>query len=145
MIGLASPYTRYRRAHDAASRSAQNPCNVRSHSDGRKTKGYDVKDDIQKTSNATLDATNHSFERVTKATQAIVSEIADYSKRSFETGTKTMENLFGAKSLDKAIEVQSEYAKTAYEGYVTHARRLGELYINLANEAFKPYEGLLRK
>ena len=35
--------------------------------------------------------------------------------------------------------------KTAYEGYVTHARRLGELYINLANEAFKPYEGLLRK
>jgi hypothetical protein len=45
-----------------------------SHSDGRKTKGYDVKDDIQKTSNATLDATNHSFERVTKATQAIVSE-----------------------------------------------------------------------
>jgi hypothetical protein len=116
-----------------------------SHSDGRKTKGYDVKDDIQKTSNATLDATNHSFERVTKATQAIVSEIADYSKRSFETGTKTMENLFGAKSLDKAIEVQSEYAKTAYEGYVTHARRLGELYINLATEAFKPYEGLLRK
>jgi hypothetical protein len=109
-------------------------------------KGYDVKDDIiQKTSNATLDATNHSLERVTKATQAMVSEIADYSKRSFETGTKTMENLFGAKSLDKAIEVQSEYAKTAYEGYVTHARRLGELYINLANEAFKPYEGLLRK
>jgi hypothetical protein len=67
------------------------------------------------------------------------------SKRSFETGTKTMENLFGAKSPDKAIEVQSEYAKTAYEDYVTHARRLGELYMNLANEAFKPYEGLLRK
>jgi len=41
--------------------------------------------------------------------------------------------------------VQSEYAKIAYEGYVTHARRLGELYINLANDAFKPYEGLLRK
>jgi hypothetical protein len=146
MIGLASPYTRHRRTHDAASRSAQNPCNVPGRTaTGEKTKGYDVKDDIQKTSNATLDATNHSFERVTKATQAIVSEIADYSKRSFETGTKTMENLFGAKSLDKAIEVQSEYAKTAYEGYVTHARRLGELYINLANEAFKPYEGLLRK
>jgi hypothetical protein len=56
-----------------------------------------------------------------------------------------MENLFGAKSPDKAIEVQSEYAKTAYEDYVTYARRLGELYMNLANEAFKPYEALLRK
>jgi hypothetical protein len=37
---------------------------------------------------------------------------------SFEHGTKTMENLLGVKSLDKAIEVQTEYAKTAYEGYV---------------------------
>jgi hypothetical protein len=104
-----------------------------------------LKDDVQKASNASLDATNQSFERVTNATQAIVSEIADYSKRSFENGTKTMENLLGVKSLDKAIEVQSEYAKTAYEGYVSHATKLGELYTNLVKEAFKPYEGLLRR
>ena len=104
-----------------------------------------LKDDVQKASNASFDATNQSFERVTKATQAIVSEIADYSKRSFENGTKTMESLLGVKSLDKAIEVQSEYAKTAYEGYVSHATKLGELYTNLAQEAFKPYEGLLRR
>ena len=54
-------------------------------------------------------------------------------------------DVLGVKSPDKAIEVQSEYAKTAYEGYVTHASKLGELYTNLAKEAFKPYEGLLRK
>lgn len=108
-------------------------------------KGSDVKDDIQKMSNASLDATNHSFERLTRATQAIVSETADYSKRSFENGTKTMENLLGVRSLDKAIEVQSEYAKTAYESYVAYATKLGELYTHLAKEAFKPYEGLLRK
>ena len=41
-------------------------------------------------------------------TQAIVTEITDYSKRSFENGIKTMESLLGVKSLDKAIEVQSE-------------------------------------
>ncbi len=89
--------------------------------DMQKTSTANLKDDIQKASNASFDATNQSFERVTKVTQAIVSEIADYSKRSFEHGTKTMENLLGVKSPDKAIEVQSEYAKTAYEGYVTHA------------------------
>jgi hypothetical protein len=49
------------------------------------------------------------------------------------------------RSLDKAIEVQSEYARMAYEGYVAHASKLGELYTNLAKEAFKPYEGLLRR
>ena len=105
-----------------------------------------LKDDVQKASNASFDATNQSFERVTKATQAIVTEITDYSKRSFEHGTKTMENLLGVKSPDKAIEVQSEYAKTAYEVvYVTHASKLGELYTYLAKEALKPYEGLLRR
>jgi hypothetical protein len=97
--------------------------------DGRqKTSNANLKDDIQKVCNASFDATNHSFERVTKATQAIVSEITDYSKRSFENGTKTMENLLGVRSLDKAFEVQSEYARTAYEGYVSHASRLGQPY-----------------
>jgi len=70
---------------------------------------------MQKMSNANVDATVQSFEGVTKATQAIATEIADYTKRSFESGTKTMENLLGAKSLDKAIEVQTESARAAYD------------------------------
>ena len=102
-------------------------------------------DDMQKTSNANVDATVHSFEGATKATQAIATEVADYSKRSFESGTKTMENLFGAKSLDKAFEVQSEYAKAAYEDYLSHASKLGQLYTDLAKEAFKPYESFAAK
>jgi hypothetical protein len=82
---------------------------------------------------------------VTKSTQAIASEIADYSKRSFEHGAKAMENLLAVKSLDKAVEVQSEYAKAAYEGFIAHATKLGELYVNLAKEAFRPYEGFVDK
>jgi hypothetical protein len=97
-------------------------------------------DDMQKAGNANVDATMHSFEGVTKATQAIATEIADYSKRSFENGTKTMKNLLGARSLDKAFEVQSEYARAAYEDYVSHASKLGQLYTDLAKEAFKPYQ-----
>ena len=49
-----------------------------------------------------------------------------------------MENLLGAKSLDKAFEVQSECAKSAYEDYVAYASKLGALYTDLAKEAFKP-------
>ena len=56
-----------------------------------------------------------------------------------------MENLLGVRSLDKAIEVQTEYATKAYADYVTSTRKLGELYLNLVQEAFKPYEGLLRR
>jgi hypothetical protein len=100
-----------------------------------------MKDDTHKATNATLD----SFQRVTKATQAIASEIADYSKRSFDTSAETAEQLFGVRSLDKAIEVQNEFAKTSFERYVAHAGKLGELYTNLAKEALKPYEGFIAK
>jgi hypothetical protein len=101
--------------------------------------------DMQKMNNANTGTTMRSFDAVTKGTQAIAFEIADYSKRSFEQGAKTMESLFGVRSLDKAIEVQSEYAKRAVEDYVAYATKLGELYANLAKEAFNPYEGVAGK
>jgi hypothetical protein len=104
-----------------------------------------MKDDIQRTANANLDATMNSFDVVTKGTQAIATEIADYTRRSFENGTKTMENLLGAKSLDKAFEVQTEYATATYEGYVSHATKLGQLYTDLAKESFKSYQDLAAK
>jgi hypothetical protein len=73
------------------------------------------------------------------------SNMTDYAKRSYENSTKAMEKLFGVKSLDKVIEVQSEYAKAVYEDYTTQATKLGKLYTDLAKEAFKPYEGLAAK
>ena len=100
---------------------------------------------MQKTVNANVDAMTHSFEGPTKITQAIASQIADYSKRSFEQGANTMENLLGAKSPDKAFEVQTEYARAAYESYVSHATKLGQLYADLAREAFKSYQDFASK
>lgn len=102
-------------------------------------------DDMQKIGNANLDATISSFGVIRKGTQAIATEIADFSRRAFESGTKTVENLLNAKSLDKAVEVQGEYAKSAYEGYVNLATKLGQIYADLAKEISKLYESLLRK
>jgi hypothetical protein len=104
-----------------------------------------VKDDIQKTANESVDATTRSFEGATRATQEIASQIADYSKRSFEQGSKTMEKLLTAKSPDKAFEAQTEYARSAYEDYVSHATKLGQLYTQLAQETFKAYQDVAAK
>jgi phasin family protein len=145
MIDSAAPYVLHRRAVSRA-RDQPNPAMAKQRTK-RKRKVPMIKnfDDIQKMSNANVDATVQSFEGVTKATQAIATEIADYTKRSFEDGTKTMENLLGAKSLDKAFEVQTEYAKAAYESYVSEVTKLGELYSDLAREAFKPYQSFVAK
>jgi phasin family protein len=71
--------------------------------------------------------------------------VADYSKKSFEEGTAALEKLFGVKSIEKAIELQTEYAKTAYEGFVAEATKIGEMYSSLAKESYKPFESMMAK
>lgn len=102
-------------------------------------------DEIQKLNKDNLDNAMKSFNTLSKNVQAIAVEVADYSKKSFEQSTATLEKLFGAKTLDKAIEIQSDYVKTAYEGFVSQATKMGEMYADLAKEAYKPYEGVLGK
>ena len=102
-------------------------------------------EDVQKLSKDNMDATMKSFGMLSKASQAIATEVVDYSKKSFEDGTKVMEKLLGAKSIDKAMEIQTDYAKTAYEGFVAQATKIGELYADLAKETYKPYETIVAK
>ena len=102
-------------------------------------------EDIQKFGKDNVDTCMKQFGSVSKGWQAIATEFADYSKKSFEDGSAALEKLFGAKSLEKAIEVQSDYVKTAYEGFVAEAAKFGELYTDLAKESYKPFEGLLSK
>ena len=102
-------------------------------------------EDFQKLGKDNVDVAMKQFGSVSKGWQAIATEFADYSKKSFEDGSAALERLFGAKTLEKAIEVQSDYAKTAYEGFVAQATKFGELYTDLAKETYKPFEGFLSK
>jgi hypothetical protein len=102
-------------------------------------------EDIQKLGKDNADVAMKQFGTVSKGWQAIATEFADYSKKSFEDGSAALEKLFGAKTLEKAIEVQSDYMKTAYEGFVAQTTKFGELYTDLAKESYKPLEGILAK
>ncbi|MGE0063657.1 MAG: phasin family protein [Xanthobacteraceae bacterium] len=102
-------------------------------------------EDLQQTSKENMDTAIKSFGALSKTGQAIAVEMADYSKKAFEDGTAAIEKLFGAKSFDKAIEVQTAYAKTAYEGFVAEATKISELYADFAKEAFKPFETAVAK
>ena len=49
------------------------------------------------------------------------------------------------KSLDKAIEAQTEFAKSAYETFVAESQKIAGLYSDLAKQTFKPLEGIVAK
>ena len=102
-------------------------------------------EDLQQVGKENVDNTLKSMDALSKSAQAIAVEMADYSKKAFEDSTAALEKLFGVKSFDKAIEVQTEYAKTAYEGFVAQASKIRVHLADLAKESYKPFESLMTK
>lgn len=102
-------------------------------------------EDVQKLGKEGLDSAVKSMTAVTKGYQAIAAEMVDYTRKAFEDGSTAFERLATVKSLDKLIELQSDYLKTAYEAALARATKIGELYSELLKEAFKPYEATFGK
>jgi hypothetical protein len=102
-------------------------------------------DDIQKFGKDNVDTALKSVGAVSKGFQAIAAEAADYAKKSFEAGSSAFEKLLGAQSLDKAVEVQSDYLRSAYEGYVGQMTKVGEIVTDMTKDAYKPYETIFGK
>jgi hypothetical protein len=87
-------------------------------------------------------ATANDFQ---KNFQAIATAFGDYAKKSFEDGSAFVEKLSGSKSWDKALEAQTEYAKSSYELFVAESQKIGGLYADIAKQAYKPLEGFAAK
>jgi len=100
-------------------------------------------DDLQKLGQNNMELTMQLMGEWNKGWQAIATEMTDYTKRSFEEGTAVMERLMGAKSLDQAYEIQSSYAKKAYDEYMQQMTKVGGMYANLAKDAYKPMEQMM--
>jgi hypothetical protein len=76
---------------------------------------------------------------------AIAAAYGDYAKKSYEDTKSFVEKLSGVKSLDKAVEAQSDFAKSAYESFVADSQKIAGLYGDLAKQAFKPLQGVVAK
>ena len=46
----------------------------------------------------------------------------------------------GAKSYEQIWEIQSQYAKKAFDSYVAQVSKLGEMYVDVARSAYQPVE-----
>jgi hypothetical protein len=97
-------------------------------------------EDFQNLSKTQLESAAVTSKSFVKGLQAIAAETTDYSKKSLESGTAFLEKLLGVKSLESAIQLQSEYAKTSYADFVAQATKIGELYSNLAKDTLKSIE-----
>jgi hypothetical protein len=102
-------------------------------------------EEFQMVSKNGFDVSVRSLGEVNKGLQAIAATVTDYSKKAFEDGTRAFEQLIGAKSFEQALEIQSQYAKKAFDAYVAQTSKLGEMYVDLARSAYKPVEEAVAK
>jgi hypothetical protein len=77
--------------------------------------------------------------------QTIANAYRDYTRKSFEEFGSFVEQLSGVRSLDKAMTVQSEFVKRAYETSVAESQKICELHNRLARQTLDPFKGVTGK
>jgi phasin family protein len=102
-------------------------------------------EEVQQHGKEQLDAAVAAAGSFQKGVQAIALAFSDYTRKSLEDGNAFTEKLAGVRSLDKVVEAQTEYAKKTYETFVAESQKIGELYVDLAKQTFKPFEDFAAK
>ena len=102
-------------------------------------------EDFQQVGKDQYEALVASAGTLSRGFQDIAAAMTEYSKKSFEQGSAYVEKLAGVKSFDKAVEVQTDFAKSSYESFVAEATKIGEIYKDVFKEAYKPFEGFTSK
>jgi Phasin protein len=73
--------------------------------------------------------------------QTIANAYRDYTRKSLEEFGSFVEQLSGVRSLDKAMSVQTEFVKRAYENSVAESQKICELHNRLAKQTLNPFKG----
>jgi len=92
-----------------------------------------------------MSAAPASAEPAPVSLQTIANAYRDYTRKSIEEFGSFVEQLSGARSLDKAMTVQSEFVKRAYETSVAESQKICELHNRLAKQTLDPFKGMTGK
>ena len=95
-------------------------------------------ENVQKLGQSNVDSTMRMFGDWNQNWQAIAAEMGDYTKRSFEEGSATLEKLMASKSVEQAVQIQTSYAKRAYDDYMQLMTKIGGIYASMAKTAYEP-------
>jgi len=77
--------------------------------------------------------------------QTIANAYGDYTKKSIQETRSFVDKLMGVRSVEQAIEIQTEFTRQAYESFVAESQKICGLYSELAKQIFKPWEGFVPK
>jgi len=85
-----------------------------------------------------LEAVVASVTAATKGAETLGARAIAYSKKSMEDQVAAAKSLAGAKSLQEVVELQTAFAKSAFEGYVAEVNKMGETVAASVKESMSP-------
>jgi phasin family protein len=101
-------------------------------------KGYDQFLGFQKD---TVEAYVKAANVAGKGAETLHNEIYSYSKASIEGTIANAKALMSTKSAHEAFELQTGFAKSAFEAYVAEMTKLGEMFASTSKQSFEPIQG----
>jgi phasin family protein len=75
-----------------------------------------------------------------KGIETINAEVLAFSRKRMEDGVAAAKAIFGAKSVNEAIELQADYGRKAFEAYVAEVTKLNQLVLETAKSAAEPIQ-----
>jgi phasin family protein len=76
-----------------------------------------------------------------KGVETFHNEVYTYSKQSVEDSVAATKALFGTKSVHEAFELQTDFAKSAFDSYVGQMTKLSDIFFATTKDAFGPLQG----
>lgn len=98
-------------------------------------------DEFQKFSTEQMDAASRSATALSEGVQQIFTETTALSRTSVEAGTAAFQSLLASRSFDRVMQVQMDFAKSAYESMMAGSTRIGGIMSATAQDMAKPLEG----
>ena len=85
-----------------------------------------------------LEALVASATAATKGAEAVSAQTIAFSKQAFEDQVAAAKQMAGAKSVQEAFELQTAWAKSAFESYIANFGKLTETLTESVKETAKP-------
>ena len=86
-----------------------------------------------------------SYAELNKTLRTIAERWTDFSKQSLEDAIGTWQQMIIAKSPEQLHQIQSDYAKKAYDDWMAEMTKLGHMYSSAAPDTHNPVEQAVTK
>ena len=101
-------------------------------------KGAKLLEEATELTKGNVEALVASSKIVAKGVETLGQEAADYGRRSFEEASAALKSFAEVKSPTDFFKLQSEYARSAFDGFVAESSKASEAMIKLAGEVAEP-------